>query len=362
MVPLIENSPLGLSRTFRTPLKGDVLSCPANDPNYGTTFCDIVLQCPVLSGNQNEVLKFYIRSEIRQLLLHSVAKKVLSVITCALRPRQILIIEFFSNLTEQCRAEISANYPPFWCVRIREIWIIGFIQCVENFQNMRVAVSVKTKRIGAVKMSQQLVSNGDRLNALGYKLASKRKPLEALDARGKLLVEYQIYGCPHEWIRQYTRLAPVGEDPWRRIPIEPGWPLTLEEAADALRIKRRNARWISRQPVFQRELAEQLQTLRNGMKARAVLAQGEILDDRGDGAAADRKVRLQAAQAILGEDNRDRSVNVTVNNGVQLTAGIVVRLPSHVARTPLEDLVPVLDDFSSISEVRSTEKNESYFD
>jgi hypothetical protein len=294
--------------------------------------------CPVLSRNRDRLLKFYIRLAIEPALLHIGVKKVLSVYTCAPRPRQILTIEFFSNVTEPCRDEISANCLSFWCVRLREIWIIGFNQCVENFQNLRVAVSVKTKRIGAVKMSQLLVRDENRLNALGYKQASKRKPLEALDARGKLLVEYQIYGCPHEWIRQYTRLAPVGEDPWRRIPIEPGWPLTLEEAADALRIKRRNARWISRQPVFQRELAEQLQTLRNGMKARAVLAQGEILDDRGDGAAADRKVRLQAAQAILGEDTRDRSVNVTVNNGIQLTAGIVVRLPSHAASTPLENL------------------------
>lgn len=211
-------------------------------------------------------------------------------------------------------------------------------RCVENFSNLRVAVSCQNKGIGAVKMSQLLVSNENRLNALGYKQASKRKPLEGLDARGKLLVEYLIYGCPHDWIRQYTRKAPTGEEPDRHVPIEPGWPLTLEEAADAVRIKRRNARWISRQPVFQRELAEQLQSLRNGMKARAVLAQGEILDDRGDGAAADRKVRLQAAQAILGEDPRDRSVNVTVNNGVQLTAGIVVRLPSHAASTPLENL------------------------
>ena len=337
MVSLIQTSPLGHNGTFGTPLKGDVPSCPAFSPSYGGTFCDNVTLCPVMSHNQDCLLKFYIRSEIRPLSLYSVAKKVLSVFTCALRPRQILTIEFFSNLTELHRTKISPDCPPFWCVRLREIWIIGFIQCVENFQNLRVAISVKTKRIGAVKMSQLLVSNGDRLNALGYKLASKRKPLEALDARGKLLVEYQIYGCPHEWIRQYTRLAPVGEDPWRRIPIEPGWPLTLEEAADALRIKRRNARWISRQPVFQRELAEQLQTLRNGMKARAVLAQGEILDDRGDGAAADRKVRLQAAQAILGEDTRDRSVNVTVNNGVQLTAGIVIRLPASTNITPLEE-------------------------
>ena len=187
-------------------------------------------------------------------------------------------------------------------------------------------------------MSQLPATKTDRLNLLGYKEASPRKPLQALDARGKLLVEYQIFGCPHEFVRQYTRAAPVGEDPARRVPLQPGWPLTLEEAADVLRIKRRNARWISRQPVFQREFAEQLQSLRSGMKAKALLAQGEILDDRGDGSAADRKVRLQASQAILGDESRSQGVSVTVNNGIPLTAGIVIRIPEGVASPPLERL------------------------
>lgn len=176
----------------------------------------------------------------------------------------------------------------------------------------------------------------NRINSLGYRSANPRKNLTALDARGLLLVEYMTCGCPHDWIRQYTRKAPTGEEPDRHVPIEPGWPLTLEEAADALRIKRRNARWISRQPVFQRELAEQLQALRNGMKARALIAQGEILEDKGENTAADRRVRLQASQTILGEESRQSPVSVTVNNNVPLTAGIVIRLPHEVAPTPLE--------------------------
>lgn len=175
-----------------------------------------------------------------------------------------------------------------------------------------------------------------RLVDLGYRRASPRKQLTALDARGRLLVEYMVHGCPHEWIRQYTRSAPIGEDPGNRVNIEPGWPLTLEEAADALRIKRRNARWISLQPVFQRELSEQLQGIREGLKIRALLTQADILEDRGENSAADRKVRLQASQAIIGDQSREGGVTVTVNNGVQLTAGIVVRLPNSAAKTPLE--------------------------
>ena len=185
-------------------------------------------------------------------------------------------------------------------------------------------------------MREITVKSINRINALGYKAANPRKNLNALAARGLLLVEYMTCGCPHDWVRQYTRKAPTGEEPDRHIPIEPGWPLTLEEAADALRIKRRNARWISRQPVFQRELAEQLQSLRNGMKARALIAQGEILEDKGENTAADRRVRLQASQTILAEESRQSPVSVTVNNNVPLTAGIVIRLPHEVALTPLE--------------------------
>ena len=74
------------------------------------------------------------------------------------------------------------------------------------------------------------------------------------------------------------------------------------------------------------------------MKAKALLAQGEILDDRGDGSAADRKVRLQASQAILGDESRSQGVSVTVNNGIPLTAGIVIRIPEGVASPPLERL------------------------
>ena len=68
------------------------------------------------------------------------------------------------------------------------------------------------------------------------------------------------------------------------------------------------------------------------------MVQGEIMETTGENTAADRRVRLQASQAILGDESRGggNGVNVTVNNGVQLTAGIVVRLPAGAATTPLE--------------------------
>ena len=77
------------------------------------------------------------------------------------------------------------------------------------------------------------------------------------------------------------------------------------------------------------------------MKTKALMVQGEIMETTGENTAADRRVRLQATQAILGDESRGggNGVNVTVNSGVQLTAGIVVRLPNSVTRTPLEDVV-----------------------
>ena len=126
MVPLIKNSPLGLSRTFRTPLKGDVLSCPAIHPSYGKTFCDIVRPCPVLSGGEYKVLKFYIRLEIRTFLISKTERRILSVFTHALRPRQISVNTFFSHVIKAWRAEIFLNCHNSWGVRLLEILLVNF--------------------------------------------------------------------------------------------------------------------------------------------------------------------------------------------------------------------------------------------
>ncbi|MGD9656201.1 MAG: hypothetical protein AB7U61_00950 [Methylocystis sp.] len=112
--------------------------------------------------------------------------------------------------------------------------------------------------------------------------------------------------------------------------------MKLEEAADLLRIRRRHARWILSQPIAQKELATQLQALRSGMKAHALMTVGEIMTERGDNKAADRKVRLQAAQTIIGDDARGPSVNVNVTAYAEMQAGIVIRLPASAPSMPLE--------------------------
>lgn len=189
-------------------------------------------------------------------------------------------------------------------------------------------------------LETQEAASANRLQVLGHEQSpSRRKPIVELDAKGKLLIEFMVEGCRHDWITRYTRLSPTGEDPERRIPIEPGWPLTLSEAADALRIRRRYARWLASQPVFQRALAEALQAFREGHKAEALHTVVGVMRDRGEGTAADKKVQLQAAGMVLGEPDSARggvTVNVSNNVGVQLRAGIVIRARHNTPPSPLE--------------------------
>ncbi|MBG0795904.1 hypothetical protein IYY11_21330 [Methylocystis sp. H62] len=186
--------------------------------------------------------------------------------------------------------------------------------------------------------TQETEAPKNRMQVLGHERPSKKKPLTALDAKAKLLIEYQISGCPHAYVSQYTRAAPTEFDPDARRPLEPGEPLKLEEAADLLRTRRRHARWIMAQPIAQKELALQLQAMRDGHRAEALNTVVAVMRDRGDGKAADKKVRIQAASMILGDavGQTPAKSNVQVNVGVNLTAGIVIRLPSNLPQTPLE--------------------------
>jgi hypothetical protein len=178
----------------------------------------------------------------------------------------------------------------------------------------------------------------NRLQVLGHERASKKKPLTVLDAKARLLIEYLTTGCSHAWISQYTRAAPSEFDPDARRPLEPGKPLKLEEAADILRIRRRHARWIMSQPIAQKELALQLQALRDGHRAEALNTVVAVMREKGEGTAADRKVSLQAASMILGDQvgTPPAKPSVNVNVGLSLQPGIVIRLPADLPPTPLE--------------------------
>lgn len=137
-----------------------------------------------------------------------------------------------------------------------------------------------------------------------------------LTPRDRLLVEYLTVGTAHPRAR--------------RLGFKLNEPLSLEQAAAVLDMRRRNCRQVFRLPAFQALLASAIADLRTGAKARAVKTQIEILEDRGENTAADRSVRLKAAGAILddGEGKGGPSVNVQVNN-VAFKAGWIIRLPAE---------------------------------
>lgn len=195
-------------------------------------------------------------------------------------------------------------------------------------------------------MSLPAAEPGNRLERMGQSSVS-RKPEggpKELTPRYRLLVEYQIDGSPHaDLLQRVKRPKAVIDDATglpviREVPVEPGVPLTLIEAADVLRIRRRNARQLTKTRAYQDHMAAELQSFRDGERARSFHTMVEIRDDPGFGKAADRKVRLNASQMLLGEGDGNRAgptVNI-YNGGQKITAGVVIRLPPTAQRAPLE--------------------------
>lgn len=178
----------------------------------------------------------------------------------------------------------------------------------------------------ALKPERRGLPTPDRFERLGYGLKHARKPLRELDLRSQLMLEYMLVGTRHKSIAD-------------RIGVEPNEPMSQQQASDAVGLRRRNGRFIFSQPVFQKALAKGIEELRSGHRVKATLTQIELMNDRGDGSAAAGTLRLKASQALLGDGEGKGggvNVNVQVNNGVTLTAGVVVRLPSDVPLTPLE--------------------------
>ena len=173
----------------------------------------------------------------------------------------------------------------------------------------------------------------NRMDALGRGGGERRKPEggpPALTARHKLLISYMVDGCGHQSICDRTWIErPVavegGTAMLRRHP-KPHEPLKLLEAADLLRIRRRNARELVTTPIFKAALEQEMTRYRDGERIASVQTLVEVRDDPGLGKAADRKVRLQAAGLLLGEVGGGRTtVNVSVG-GQHITAGIVLDL------------------------------------
>lgn len=161
--------------------------------------------------------------------------------------------------------------------------------------------------------------------------AARRKPEggpPALTDKHVAMIEAMVHGVVDERVRLITRRVEKvmdGEVVLVDRKLEPGEPLQLHEAAMFLNIRHRNARELSGTPIFQAELAREVQRMRESAKPAAMARLIQLRDRVGQGKAADAKVQLAAAQALLGEAAGPKStVNVNVSNSV--TPGYVIDL------------------------------------
>lgn len=182
----------------------------------------------------------------------------------------------------------------------------------------------------------------NRLERLGHRSTVSRKPPggpPALTRRHLKLIDYMVNGCPDRDILAHIKRAVTtiedGVQVTRMVSPEPGTPLELIEAADLLHIRRRNARSLSALPLFQKHLAKAVDDLRLGHTAEAMRTVIDVMRDPGFGKAADRKVQLEAADRILQRDS-GTNISLQITNNVQMTAGVVIRLPASAPATALD--------------------------
>lgn len=166
---------------------------------------------------------------------------------------------------------------------------------------------------GSAVAQQRERPSGNRLERLGYNF-KKPAVLKELAPKHRLLIDYIVNGCPHE-----SAANLIGRNA--------GEPLELIEAADLLHIKRRNARQLAKEPVFQRALAAELQSFREGHKAEALREVVRVMRADGQGKAADRKVKLTAASMLLGDAIAQQG---QTNVSVQVGVGVAVQTPGYV--------------------------------
>jgi hypothetical protein len=167
---------------------------------------------------------------------------------------------------------------------------------------------------------------GNRLKRLDAKYRAPEK-LSKLQPRHQLIIQYMMHGVS----------SPVR---CRQLRIGVDQPLSLVEAADAARVRRREARRIALDPLFRQALDRELKAFRESKHAEAIRTISAIMSDPGDGSAASKTVQLKASTTLLGENaSGGGGTKVEINlggDGQRLTAGIIVRLPATAKRCPGE--------------------------
>jgi hypothetical protein len=142
---------------------------------------------------------------------------------------------------------------------------------------------------------------GDDVSRRGNLTRRREGGPELLNPRMRRMVDLMVFGHP--------------DDP-------SGTQYDIYDAAAAVGYRRKAARDLQASPLFQGAYMKALAALRNGEHAKSIKTIAEIRGDRGDNKAADRKVRLQACQALLGEGGGETDVTVNVGPAQVVTPGL----------------------------------------
>ncbi len=167
-----------------------------------------------------------------------------------------------------------------------------------------------------------------RVSRTGTPLLKPAGGPPSLTKRHQAFIRYLVFGLEQRYPR------------WPDV--EPFTPLDINTAADVACLRRKNARDLFNWPIFLASYNAAVAALRKNEHARSLHTMIAIRDDPGLGKAADRKVQLTAAAALIGEANGKPSNTVNVNIGAtQITAGIVIDLrddePTHPTTIDHED-------------------------
>jgi len=161
----------------------------------------------------------------------------------------------------------------------------------------------------------------------------------SLTAQHRLLIEYMTAGCYVPGLLVKIR-RPAVTDPDTGEVLKPvrnpeaGVPLTVEEAAELVGLRRRTARLLIASPIGMKAMAAAVSAMRDGAKAAAMRKVIDLVHIEGEGKAADRKVQLEAARDILGlKESGGVTVNVGIQSNTTITPGLVLRDPRPATQT-----------------------------
>lgn len=134
------------------------------------------------------------------------------------------------------------------------------------------------------------------------KLKLARGPLTALTPRHEQVLALLVHGLEYRDSRLNGGDHPVNQ------------PLGVNQVAELLKVRRAYVRDLISDPLFKSKMQAAIANQRAALAPQAISTMAEVMTTVGDNTPADRRVRLDAAKTIMGEDAKGFSVNVQVNN------------------------------------------------